>query len=203
MPLHIIHGLLDDQTSARLLDYAIANEQHFEDSGVGTVNEISDEIRKSRKFSDLGEFAQIIQDNVERLVPELISQLKLTPFQATGFELELIAHGDGAFYNRHIDLFTGTNERGGNAGTDRLISLVYYLNREPKGFQGGALRLYPEVNPALISTSSAVDFVPEHGVAVAFSSWLPHEVLPVSCPSGQFRDCRFAINCWVLRHIQT
>lgn len=31
-----------------------------------------------------------------------------------------------------------------------------------------------------------------------FSSWLPHAVLPVTVPSRQFRDARFAINCWVL-----
>jgi Rps23 Pro-64 3,4-dihydroxylase Tpa1-like proline 4-hydroxylase len=34
---------------------------------------------------------------------------------------------------------------------------------------------------------------------VAFPSWLRHEVLPVHVPSGKWSDCRFSINCWMLR----
>ena len=41
-----------------------------------------------------------------------------------------------------------------------------------------------------------VDIDPVHDSLVFFPSWLPHEVLPVSCPSRRFMDSRFAIHCW-------
>jgi Rps23 Pro-64 3,4-dihydroxylase Tpa1-like proline 4-hydroxylase len=44
-----------------------------------------------------------------------------------------------------------------------------------------------------------VDIEPANDTLVFFPSWYPHEVLPVSCPSGRFEDSRFAINCWVHR----
>lgn len=40
---------------------------------------------------------------------------------------------------------------------------------------------------------------PETDTLVAFPSWLRHEVLPVRVPSGDWADCRFSINCWLLR----
>ncbi len=37
------------------------------------------------------------------LLPALIDELRVTPFQVDSFGIELVAHGDGAFYKRHID----------------------------------------------------------------------------------------------------
>ena len=147
-------------------------------------------------MSDLGPFKQLIEQRVLGLVPEFIAQLGLTPFTPTGVELEAAAHGEGAFYRRHIDLFTAAER---NEEADRLISLVYYFHKDPKSFSGGLLRLYPSPGVAGRLDEPATDVTPEQDLAIAFSSWLPHEILPVSCPSGQFSDSRFAINCWVLR----
>lgn len=192
-----IPNLLGTETSAAVLDYALANEARFETTEVGAGGAVSD-IRVSRRLVELGPYKSMIESKVGDWVPHLIQQLKLTPFEATGFETELVAHEDGAFYVRHIDLFTGTATPAEARG-DRLISLVCYLYTEPRHFSGGELRLYPHLNLSNASPQGAIDIVPEHGLGVAFSSWLPHEVLPVSCPSRKFRDARFAINCWVLR----
>lgn len=195
MSHRVIQNLLGLDGAADLLAYAIANEESFVPTGVGTENEPVARMRASRRLTDLGPYLALVEQCVWPLVPGLIADLQLTRFRATELEIELVAHENGAFYKRHIDLFTDSARLAG----DRLVSLVIYLNEQPKRFEGGELRLYPQINPAGMSDQGAIDIVPEHGLAVAFSSWMPHEVRPVACPSGEFRHARFAINCWVLR----
>ena len=190
----VTRDFLGRAIQARLLEYAAANEARLEASGLGT-GQRDPAIRDSRVLDELGPFAEILEERVLALVPSLIQDLGLTPFTPTDVEVQLAVHGDGGFYRRHIDLFTGKLRRESER-LDRLISLVYYFHNEPKGFSGGNLRLYPDhVNP----TAAAIDVAPEQDTLVAFSSWMPHEVLPVTCPSKQFRDSRFSINCWVRR----
>jgi SM-20-related protein len=195
----VIFGLLNPRESAALLDYAIANEALFADSTVSKESAVKHDVRRSRLLTDLGPHRALLEERVANLVPKLIAELRLSPFGATGFEIELVAHEDQAFYKRHIDVFTGAATPPAESAGDRLISLVYYIHKSPKQFTGGELRLFPQIRPSEISEAGAVDLVPEHGVAIAFSSWLPHEVRPISCPSRKFEDSRFAINCWVLR----
>ena len=113
----------------------------------------------------------------------------LTAFEVSQVELELMAHGDGAFYKRHLDTQTG-----GDARSRRLVSGVYYFNHRPKAFSGGALRLY-----AIGDDDRFIVIEPVHNSLLVFPSWAPHEVMPVSCPSKAFVDSRFAVNCWLRR----
>jgi Rps23 Pro-64 3,4-dihydroxylase Tpa1-like proline 4-hydroxylase len=73
-----------------------------------------------------------------------------------------------------------------------VLSGVYYFHRRPRAFTGGELRLYAIGDP-----DRFVDIEPTHNTLLVFPSWAPHEVRPVSCPTGQFMDSRFAINCWL------
>ena len=87
-------------------------------------------------------------------------------------------------------------------GKDRIISAVYYFHCMPKGFSGGDLRLYRLGADPLgegKEPGNHVDIEPVRNSMVAFPSWIMHEVRPVSCPSGDFRDYRFAVNCWDCR----
>jgi Rps23 Pro-64 3,4-dihydroxylase Tpa1-like proline 4-hydroxylase len=101
-------------------------------------------------------------------------------------ELQIAAHGNGAFFRRHNDSLKGWN-------MNRVISAVYYFHRQPCAFSGGALRLYP------LTGEGHVDVEPAHNRLVVFPSFVQHEVLPVACPSGDFMDSRFAVNCWFRR----
>ena len=134
---------------------------------------------------------------MRELFPALSADLHSTPFELDELELELVAHGDGAFFGRHIDIFTGADA---NIGQQLILSAVYYFHAQPKGFSGGVLRLF-----ALGSLSykdvEFLDIEPEHDTLVVFPSWVPHEVRRVSCPSGRFADSRFAINCWFCRKV--
>jgi SM-20-related protein len=183
------------QTVDELLAYALANESRFENTGIGTANEVAGTVRQSRKLGDLGPFAALVEARVAALIPQAIKALQLSPFEHTSMEIELVAHEDGAFYRRHIDVFTDTHREQMNS--DRLLSVVYYCHREPKAFSGGELRLHPAPPPR--TGPLYFDVVPQQDTAVVFSSWVPHEVMPVRCPSSQFADARFAINCWVER----
>lgn len=184
--------------SAALLDHAICNEARFETAGLGRGNEIDARVRVSRRLVDLGELRAAVEERVLRATPALVGALRLSAFEASGVELELAAHEDGAFYRRHVDLFTGPGERG--KGSSRLLSIVVYLQREPRHYTGGALRLFPQTGPGPAGGGDEpIEVHPRHGLGVAFSSWLPHEVLPVHAPGEPFAHSRFALNCWVLR----
>ncbi len=124
------------------------------------------------------------------LISDLCAELGTASFEPTHIELELVRHNDGDFYRRHIDTATAKIEPTIVAG-QRMLSMVYYYHAEPKRYEGGALRLLPiKPGPAF------VDVLPGQNRLVAFPSWVPHEVMPISCPSGRFADSRFAINCW-------
>lgn len=194
-----IEGFLDEEARSRLLDYACASQASFKPTMVTDVqgNHVDETYRISSKLKELGGFAALIEQRALALAPQLIADLGLTPFQPTGTETEIVAHGDGAFYKWHIDTFVG-RDRGVQA-YDRMITLVYYFFREPRAFSGGALRLHPLGVPGGDGQGGVVDIQPEQGTLVAFPSWLPHEVLRVVCPSGDFADSRFAINCWLKR----
>lgn len=116
-------------------------------------------------------------------------------------ELELVADGDGAHFVRHSDIPTGPGRRplGGDAKgqQDRLLSGVYYFHREPKAFSGGALRLHRFGGVDV--PEDWVDVEPEQNSFVAFPTWAPHEVRPISCPSRDFADSRLAVNAWLCR----
>ena len=127
------------------------------------------------------------------MVPSLISQLRVTPFDAPNLETELVAHGDGAFYKRHVDTQT---PRHPEVNGIRVLSGVYYFHAEPKAFTGGELRLYALGGK---SGENFVDIEPVNNSLLVFPAWAPHEVRPVSCPSKRFIDSRFAINCWLRR----
>jgi Rps23 Pro-64 3,4-dihydroxylase Tpa1-like proline 4-hydroxylase len=63
-------------------------------------------------------------------------------------------------------------------------------------FSGGELRIHRlGAKPG----DFGHDIEPRQGRLVVFPSWWPHEVLKVRCPSGNFADSRFSVNCWIHR----
>lgn len=193
--LHVAYpGFLGKEAAALVLDYAIANERRFVPAMVGLDGEVDHETRRSVRLDDLGPMRELLEAAAARRVPEMIADLGLSPFEVSGFEVELAATSHAGYYRRHIDLLTGPRRAGRES--DRVISVVYYLHREPRRFTGGQLRMYPMWGAA---PGDHEDFTPEHDTAVAFSSWVPHEVLPVVASSTAFCDARFTVNCWILR----
>ena len=103
-------------------------------------------------------------------------------FDPASIELEMVAHGDGAFFLRHADTVIRREMT-----SYRAISAVYYFHRLPKSFSGGVLRLHSIGS----KEGSFVDIEPTNDRLIFFPSWFPHEVTPVVCPSGRFEGFSF------------
>ena len=192
-PYLVLRDFLPKETVAALLEFALAHEADFKPTGVGRTKDdaVKPDIRMSVGTRELGPFKPILKEKLRALVPQLVARLRATPVEDPKFELQLVAHNDGAFYKHHIDTLTASDREG-----LRVLSGVYYFHASPKAFTGGALRLYAIGDP---DKKKFVDIEPAHNTLLVFPSWAPHEVMPVSCPSKRFADSRFTVNCWVHR----
>ena len=188
-----LNNFLGAEVCGELLQFAIASEGEFHATAVGGIAEPNPSIRRSVCIDSIGRFFDVVERRIQQVIPELTHDLRLSRFEAGLIDLQMVAHGDGGFYTRHIDTFTGKDRF---AKGDRVISCVYYFFNEPKAFTGGELRLHP-LRTKTDPTPAAIDMAITNDTLIAFSSWLPHEVLAVSSPSRTFADSRFSINCWV------
>ncbi len=195
MTYAVIEHALGSDFAARALQYALDNAARFQQSGVGTDARYDPAYRESRRLDDVGVLDAELRDYFMSRAGDLATWLGMPPFVPDALEMEVVAHGDGAYFRRHIDTFTGGRRE---SPMDRVISAVYYFHAEPKVFSGGALRLFP-LNFQDKLALTAVEIQPERDRVVAFPSWLPHEVAPVTSPSKNFADARLSINCWLLR----
>jgi SM-20-related protein len=163
----------------------------------GLVGAHGGEVRKSVRQARVLELSPAIEEYVKHAVScrldAICSELSISLRPPVEWEIEGVVHADRGFYKRHIDTFTGS----ATGTSSRFISCVLYLHETPKMFSGGALRLYP-IGPRE-NAPAPIDIEPSHNRLVAFPSWLPHEVMPVSVPSGSHRDCRYSINIWLSR----
>jgi SM-20-related protein len=195
-PLAVMDDFLDAAMHRALVDWVTANEHRFEHASVirGAENEFDSAIRVNLKLGDFGPQKPKPRTAFLEALPTVAAALGTKAPSDALLELELTAYGDGAFYKRHYDTamgHTGKTEREANA-RQRMLSAVYYFHRRPKAFTGGALRLHS----FMPEDTQIRDIEPRDNRLAAFLSWSPHEVLPVACPSGLFRDYRFAITCW-------
>jgi Rps23 Pro-64 3,4-dihydroxylase Tpa1-like proline 4-hydroxylase len=193
-PYGLIHGWLGREAVEDLLRFAQSNEHCFEDTTVAhNEGQRIDRTRRiSKRLQSLGTLESELRGKLERVLPAIFDKLGNKLFTPGKIEVELVVHGDGAFFARHVDTITHNRDHGGHS---RVFSAVYYFNALPKAFSGGVFRLYSLA--ASGQQGTFVDIVPSRDMLLFFPSFFPHEVLPVKCPSRQFIDSRFAINFWV------
>jgi hypothetical protein len=186
------HAVIDDFLDARgvqsLLDYCEASENRFKPTTVRTEDgtRVEPGSRISLGLEDLGPCLEPFENRLRAAEPMLRKRLGMGAYDFKDIELQIAAHNEGAFFCRHCDSNRGW-------GLDRVISAVYYFHRNPCGFSGGALRLYP------LTGVGHMEVAPAHNRLVAFPSFVQHEVMRVACPSGEFMASRFAVNCWFRR----
>jgi SM-20-related protein len=190
-PCHVADDFLRQPLHDGLLDWTLANQARFTPAPVyrAAGQEVASDTRSNLRLRDLGPLEEELTAALLAALPDIARGLGCAMPDRPSLELELSAYGDGDFYHAHLDTVAGA--RAAAAGPARTISAVYYFHRQPKGFDGGALRLLPWEGEA-----GARDIAPDDNRLAAFLSWSRHEVLPVRCPSGDFADSRFAINCW-------
>ena len=186
-------NFLSEELSEQILAYAVSREKDFSRSrvlnqGVLTVSDL----RISFTLKDLGPYKEIFTENISKIIPEMIASLQISPFNIGEIEVQFAAHGNGAFFTSHID--TAVHEK---TETPRIISAVYYLHSIPKKFQGGNLRLHTV--PIGEENDQPKEITPDNNSLLVFPSHAPHEVLSVVAPNVEFKDWRFAVNCWIHR----
>lgn len=193
---------LSAEEVAGLRSHVLANQAKFKSATVRREGRerVDEEQRIAATLEDFGELKPAIRARFIAALPELMAETGLIGVPPADLELQIAAHGDGAFYGRHIDSSVGQSRAALPTVPDRILSAVYYFHFEPKAFSGGELRLFGlGGDQAGGENPTFVDIEPVHNSLVVFHSWVPHEVLQVRCPSRQFRDYRFAINCWYRR----
>lgn len=184
------HDFLPADVNQSLLDGLLSDLDAFEDakSSLRTLGrgKVSHAVR-STKTTDLPPaMSDLFRAAISAQLPKLAPDIGLQMRDDFTFEITGALHQDGGFFKPHIDVKTGTSD-----ATVRYISAVYYLSHTPQQFSGGQFRLH-----ALMGGAHQ-DFEAINNALMVFPSFAPHEVLPISVPSGRAEDGRFSINCWV------
>jgi len=137
------------------------------------------ETKKIRKACEL------LSNRIINRLPEIFSRLNIEPFPVSQIPLSIMNGLDGHTGAVHTD------ESGGRF----KISLLYYLHKTPKAFQGGALQLF-ETNTDAQNGYCEEPFASiehEDNLLIAFASKTYHGVTDVSMDSTTFEDGRFVI----------
>lgn len=191
-PRHIvIDDFLGPREHQEMLALALASEQEFE---AGTEESRNPEYRQNLVIMGFGDtvHSRLIQSRLLMWYPLLAKSFGIPIFPLDMIESQFTAAGDGQFYKVHAD---------DGPATPRVLSCIYYLHREPRGFGGGALRLYDaiEIDGERMAAKTFTTIVPRNNRMVVFPSEEFHEAMPVRCPSGDFADYRFAVTNWIHR----
>ncbi len=194
----VIDGFLGEEAADTLLAQMLAGAGNFTPSLVWRGDRFAEnhDVRSSLRLPgrvgvDLEGFTAAMVARAD----ELREAIGMPPFAIFHAERSVVAHGDGDYYRPHID--TLTQPGGGAPDSVRMMSCVYYLNAQPPGFTGGELALHRLGGPAASEPAAVIE--PRHDRLAVFPSFVPHEVLPIACPSGRFEDSRFSVNCWLHR----
>jgi predicted 2-oxoglutarate/Fe(II)-dependent dioxygenase YbiX len=210
MPPHrVIDDFLPIEDNRALLDWAIREEARFAPAKIftgagGHEQRIDPQVRVALKHYGIGPLQRRMTERLNARLQEIMAAAGYSGPEPRSLEFELNAYGDGAHFAPHIDVPVGAGRRtiGKEKGEDRVISAVYYFFREPRRFEGGALRLYRfGADPKHSSPDDSVAFAAEQNRVVIFPSWARHEVERVRCSSFDFADFRFALNCWFCRSL--
>ncbi|NJR32161.1 MAG: hypothetical protein HC778_04015 [Chamaesiphon sp. CSU_1_12] len=188
-----IDNFIEPEVHDRLLKFVQDSQAQFMPSEIGIDNTDLAIHRRSLVLESFPEFEQILNQKIAAILPDIFSKLGLPDFPIAHLETQLTAHNDGDYYRVHND--SGTTE-----SSDRILTYVYYFDREPKAFSGGELRIYEtNLNTQIHYADSFQTIEPRNNSIVFFPSAYMHEVLKIHCPSQAFADSRFTMNGWVWR----
>lgn len=173
-PCALPEGLADDL----LLQLHAMSEQQFSPAGIGREQDqmLNRFVRKDKICWITGESVAGRRwlEWTGALQVHLNCRLFLGLFS---FESHFAHYPEGAFYRRHLDAFKGES--------NRVLSIVAYLNPGWLGGDGGELVIYPEGG-----AGNAIKVTPAFGtLAVFLSEDFEHEVLPA-------RRDRYSVAGW-------
>ncbi|CAN1211138.1 Fe2OG dioxygenase domain-containing protein [Tumidithrix helvetica PCC 7403] len=188
-PYVILENFLSTQELARFLQYTQAQAANFVPAKIYTKDV---DYRRTKVLYEFPEFSQLLINRVIAISPQILSSLGIQNFTPSRIESQLTMNNDGNYYKIH-------NDNGSPDTANRVWTFVYYFHHEPKAFTGGELLLYDSKieNNFYVAAKSYKTIQPKNNSVAIFLSRCLHEVLPVSCPSREFLDSRFAVTGWV------
>ena len=188
-----IDNFLPEEEYQQVLETAFNKQSKFYDSRTvtNTENYRQSLILPGKEFSEV---YYLIKSKLLETFPSLLDRLKHPEFSVSHVEMQMTAHNDGAFYKTHTDA-------GSEKTKTRELTYVYYFYQEPKQFSGGELKIYDTQmqGKKVIQKENSQVIEPRNNSIVFFNSRCKHEVLPISCSSGEFQASRFTLNGWLRR----
>ncbi len=179
----IIDHFLSEVEVQTLLDRAAGqfSDGGFKKAGIGRQLQLNEHIRGDYiswiDRQQLHPSCHFFLDRVEALSRYLNRRCFMGIRDA---EFHFAIYPQGAGYQRHLDVFRHTS--------DRVVSMITYLNVAWQEADGGALRIYGESETG---EENSLDVLPLAGRAVLFlSDQVEHAVLPARCE-------RYSITGWM------
>lgn len=194
----VLDEFLAPQELAELTGFILDHEADFEASEVisphsegGVVNY---EHRSSRVLMNIGKYQDLMVDRIRTALPQVLGKLGMEKFTIACVEAQVTASNEGDFFHFHSD-------NGSERVASRYLTFVYFFHREPRGFQGGELRIHDArlENGEYVSQGAYQTVIPQQNQIVFFPCELLHEITPVKCASRRFADSRFTLNGWLRR----
>src|SRR5689334_9143927 len=109
-PWHRYSSFLAEDEREGLLGWTLDHRDRFTPSKlIGGV--IDPERRISERFLDLGPFRSLFEERLGAMLDDLFRRTGTRPFEPETYELELVAHGDGAHFAPHMDIPVGPGRK--------------------------------------------------------------------------------------------
>ncbi len=202
VPLIIIRDIFTKKENAEILAEVIKNKENFKPAiAIGKIEEFRNNIisdydmiySQDRTKSIL---LTLIDKNFNNkkfieIINSFVYPINLLG-QTNTHESQVSRYGDqGQEYKYHIDSFAENN--------NRMITLVYYFNKEPKKYKGGEIQFTRSPihdGKVMDKNETPITITPENNMMVVFNSKVAHTVLPTTSPKT-FDKGRFSVNIWV------
>ncbi len=137
-PIVRIDDFLTDAELARLMEVTLWAEPRFKPSPLSSYRADPDH-RQSLMIAAPYKVSELMLGKIRAIMPEVMEQLRIGAFTVGKIDCQITANVDGSYFKAHTDA-------GHDGPIKRVLTYVYYFNRDPKGFTardhagGGAVK---------------------------------------------------------------
>ncbi len=182
------HRALREAALARLADFRPARVHPLPDQAGAEQPESRRALRLATPLAETRALAAWL----EQQRPTLLRALLGDAATVGRLELQVTLSGAGDFYKPHRDA-------GDRATGLRLLTVVLYLHRKPRGFAGGDLRLYDSDLAAGHWLAGGFTLIPpDDATLLVFPAAATHEITPISGVERP-ENGRLTVNGWFHR----
>jgi hypothetical protein len=184
-PYGRITDWLGPEMLQRLLDFAQKQRDSFFQTTVGYTEEnrrVDLNVRRSSRIIALGSLKEELQTNLRAILPAMFQRLGAEPFEPSKFEVEMVAHGDGALFTEHRDTAIESEDslrvRSSLPSGSSVPSITFtgFRNRSQAVFCG------------FIPSSAATNLTPLSKSSLPMTGWCSFP------PGSRMKFCRWSVH---------